>query len=450
MDRGYTVFSSWSPYAASLGAKSARLQAGWAKCDPWANGTYEWAWLDEAVSGLLAVGIQPWLQTSFGNSVYPGGGSPAVGSPLPNSTAALAGWDAWVTALVHRYAPQGINVWEVWNEPNAQRIDANEYATFTLRTAALIRAVQPQAVIRFGVVAGVDVSYGSVVAKHIAAVPGGAALVDEFTYHPYVYNPDSAYSSVSELQQAVQSVLPLVKLSQGENGAPSVGGGYGALVDYNWTECCQAKYFARRLVRDNSLGIFSSAFSMVDLCYEGSDGKIDVNHKGLLLADCYTPGYPVVRPKVAYSVVQHIAAVFDATLLHFKGRYSGSSINFTAVDAMTGAAPPFSTAQGLWASATGQLLLAVWNSSGTPVDAGEIANSYLNITVSISGAPLPNPATVAWGYVDLAQGMVYTPPVGTARGSTGAGGATTSLHFDMVPIQDYPTLVADTSLLHLA
>ncbi len=41
------------------------------------------------MEGALAAGVEPWLQLSFGNPAYAGGGSAAVGSPLPAGAAAL-------------------------------------------------------------------------------------------------------------------------------------------------------------------------------------------------------------------------------------------------------------------------------------------------------------------------------------------------------------------------
>ena len=248
LDRGYTNFSSWSPFLGPLGATALRMQAGWARCDPRGDGAYEWAWLDAAVDGALAAGVQPWLQLSFGNGAVPGGGEASVGSPLPAGAAALAAWSAWARALVARYEPRGINVYEIWNEPNIQHISAANYTDFALLTAAAVRAVAPAARLRVGVVAGADAAYAAAIAARVArAPPGSAALFDEFSYHPYVYNPDSAYPEVAEVRAALDAGgLAHVALVQGENGAPSVGGGYGALTAYNWTQCSQAKWFARR------------------------------------------------------------------------------------------------------------------------------------------------------------------------------------------------------------
>ena len=71
MDRDYTIFKNWQEYLAPLGAKQIRLQAGWAKCEK-EKGVYNFEWLDKIVDGVLASGVESWLQTSYGNALYGG------------------------------------------------------------------------------------------------------------------------------------------------------------------------------------------------------------------------------------------------------------------------------------------------------------------------------------------------------------------------------------------
>ena len=72
-DRNYTIYRNFERFVEPLGAKRARLQGGWHRCDP--NGTaastgeYNWAWLDEAVFSLHAKDIKPWIELSYGNHV---------------------------------------------------------------------------------------------------------------------------------------------------------------------------------------------------------------------------------------------------------------------------------------------------------------------------------------------------------------------------------------------
>eukprot|EP01044_Picomonas_judraskeda_P023194 COSAG03_NODE_6008_length_1131_cov_20.359496_1_plen_146_part_10 len=105
MDRNLTVFGDYAMHLPRLGAKRARLQCGWGRCDRTGQGApYNWGWLDEAVFGLAAMGVRPWLELSYGNPHYAGGGANGPGAAVPNGSVALAAWGEWVAAVAERYA----------------------------------------------------------------------------------------------------------------------------------------------------------------------------------------------------------------------------------------------------------------------------------------------------------------------------------------------------------
>lgn len=80
------MYDSYAALLAPIGAKRARLQCGWGRCDPNGTGVFNWAWLDEAVFGIARQGIKPWLELSYGNAAYQGGGANGPGMRLN------AGW----------------------------------------------------------------------------------------------------------------------------------------------------------------------------------------------------------------------------------------------------------------------------------------------------------------------------------------------------------------------
>jgi hypothetical protein len=469
LDRGFTNFSAWAPYLGPLGASAVRLQAGWARCEPRAGGAYDWAWLDAAVDGALAVGVEPWLQLSFGNPQYADGGSAAVGSPLPSGAAALAAWDAWVRAVVQRFAPRlgsggGGGTWEIWNEPNIQHINASAYAIFALRTAAVVRAAAPRARVRVGAVAGTDAHYAAAFA---AGVAGKGMLLDEFTYHPYDYNPDASYAGVAALRSALDAGgLAHVALAQGESGAPSVGGGYGALTAYNWTQCSQAKWFSRRLLGDSARGIPSSAFSIADLCYGsgssgsssggggGGDGQssISVNHKGLLAADCAAPGFPVLGPKAAYAAVQHVMGAVDGT---FTALPPAAGLRVVVEAAACSALPAAAIYAGAWSSARGELVFALWNASGTPLGAAAASTALCDVTLTLTAAAPPPSGQGAYAGVDVLTGAAFSvvgglaASAGSSSGSSSSESAPLRFVFRALPLSDTPLLLAPPAALRL-
>lgn len=454
MDRNYTIFDKWRTFVNPLGTKHARVQAGWARCEP-VPGQYQWDWLDSIVYGLNASGNAAWLQVSYGNPAYVGGGTPEASSPLPSGAAALNAWAAWVTALVTRYS-EIVSTFEIWNEPNCQNISADDFAIFTQSTAAVIKSARSDASVRFGVLCGVDTHYASDLLLALNH-SGGVKLVDTLTYHPYAYNPDSVYASVEELASIVKSFAPHVTLAQGENGAPSVGGGYGALVDYNWTECSQAKWFLRRLLADGARSLPSNAFTMADLCYV-VNGKIDVNHKGLLETNCSDKS--IVRPKLAYSAVQRVTSVFTDALLPASVVYPTGNID-VVIGGSTSCSGSADTAtlsddsvvsSYVWAAAdgSGQLAIALWQNSSTPSNAGLLNASFLSVNISVSLAAMPGSAVHLQAYdyvgVDMLTGTVFSLPSAEPV-SYLQHAPRVQLGFTGVPVSDWPVLIVSKTMI---
>ena len=98
LDRDLAKFSAYKDYLPKLGIRSIRLQCGWAKCEK-EKGRYDFAWLDEPVDFALAHGLNPVLETDYGNPLYKGGGGRDLAAGFPYGEEGLAAWDCWVDAL---------------------------------------------------------------------------------------------------------------------------------------------------------------------------------------------------------------------------------------------------------------------------------------------------------------------------------------------------------------
>ena len=116
LNRDLAVWDNYKAYLKPLGVKKIRLQAGWAKCEK-TQGVYDWKWLDDIIDYAVANGLEPWLQPSYGNPIYPGGGGKGLLNSLMTSPEAYAAWDKWVEALAVRYKDR-VKEWEIWNEPD--------------------------------------------------------------------------------------------------------------------------------------------------------------------------------------------------------------------------------------------------------------------------------------------------------------------------------------------
>jgi len=378
MDRDYTIYANWREHLGPLGVKKARIQSGWAKTEK-ERGVYDWAWVDEIVPDMVDQGVEPWVCLCYGNPIYPGGGGIGLGGGLISSEEALQAWERYVAAFVDRYA-EYVDEWELWNEPRTGRGEGSvQYAKFVIRTAETIRKRQPNAEILFAAGGAFDTTFAKEVLEHLRE-QDKLDLVNTIIYHPYKYNPDESYDSALALRKIAKSFAPHIGIRQGENGAPSRPGSFGAIAKNEWTERSQAKWALRRLLGDLGRDIPSSYFAICDMRY-----PTRINYKGLLAINA---DRTVHHKKIGYYAVQHLTAVFDDTVKRVK--------DFEARIAGGGEDSKFS-AFG-YRGSDGGSLVTLWRSSDTPGKRPDLER----LTLTFDHAGFEKPVLI-----DLLTGRVY-------------------------------------------
>ena len=432
LDRDFADYDQYKEYLVPLGIKLLRMQGGWAKTEK-VKAVYDWAWLDHIVNDATNRGLKPWLQTSYGNTIYKGGGGSNLGAGMPVSKEALDAYYKWVAAMVTRYKDK-VKDWEVWNEPNFgdNTINSPEMiADFNVHTASVIKKIQPDAKISGLALGHIGLEFAERFFKRIGKRK--MKLFDNITYHDYAYNPDGNYHEVYLLRKALDKYAPAMKLRQGENGAPSeAGAGRGALWDYDWTELTQAKWDIRRMLGNLGHDIECSIFGIIEMAY--TNGPINkLNFKGIIKSDSTKK---VIRPKTAYYALQHVTAVFDNSLERIKG------LVFT--HNMEGAKPnefkySYSTDRSLAVygyrnKISGKQLSSIWMDEHIPADDNKV--KLLNF--SFTNADFENPV-----FVDMITGGVYEIPAvnWSKKGNT--------YSFKNIPVYDAPILIADKSLVSI-
>ncbi len=434
LDRDLTDYEQYKEYLAPLGIKRLRMQAGWAKTEK-VKGQYDFAWLDKIINDAHQRGLQPWLETSYGNPIYPGGGGINLSAGIPTSPEALQAWDKWITALVTRYKDK-VTDWEVWNEPNFGDNETNkprDVAELNIRTAEIIKRLQPEAKISGLSMGHIDLNYADTFFKTIYE-KGKMYLFDNMTYHDYVYNPDANYGRVADLRQVLDKYAPNVKLRQGENGCPSFsGGGRGALGNYDWSELSQAKWNTRRMLGDLGHDIESSILGIIDMSYGVTSGPITrLNVKGIIESDSTKRA---IRPKMAYYAMQNVTSVFDHQLMRIKNLHDTHNLNapVKADEVKYNKGTDRSLAvYGYEAKNSGKQLFTIWVDEYIPTN----TNKVRNINFSVLNGKLEKPV-----YVDILTGGVFEIPENqiVRQGNL--------ITFRGLPVYDAPILIADLSIL---
>ena len=264
MDREHADWRAVRGYVAPLGIGRVRQQAGWARCekDP---GMYDFAYLDQCVFDAQKMGVKVWMELSYGNPRYEGGGGRHLNAGFPSSEEGLKAWDNWVRAMAEHY--KGVVVdWCVWNEPNGKSSgNTIEQATdFAVRTAEILREVIPDAHIDAFALTEADPEWIEPFVKELKK-RGKAHLFNTIAYHHYKHNPDKGYEEIEESRKIIAKYTPNLKLKQGEGGTQSEWCRNGALGNTFWNEHTQAKYDLRRSLGDLGHGDDTEVFHLCDL-----------------------------------------------------------------------------------------------------------------------------------------------------------------------------------------
>jgi hypothetical protein len=411
LDRDFADYQEYKEYIVPLGIKTIRLQGGWAKTEK-VKGVYDFTWLDTIIEDALGRGVNILLETDYGNPIYEGGGGADLAGGFPTSEAALAAWDRWVEAMATRYKGK-VRDWAMWNEPDInKKHKPADIAAFDIRTAEIIKRVIPDARIAGLSLASSKPKLLEDCLKALAE-KGKVDLFYWFIYHGYEFNPDNSYPKVEELKATLAKYSSKAKMRQGENGCPSELTTKFALSKHPWTESSQCKWDLRRMLGDLGHDVESAVFTICDFNHAGRE----INRKGLLHA---TADKKVDKIKPVYYAVQNCVAVFDDTL----ERIPNPSISVT-YDKST-AAFAYRNKQ------SGQLLVVLWDNSGTPDDTFVTRPAQ----VILKDLPLQEPV-----WVDLVSGGIYEIP---ANRVIRADQTTT---FKDLSLYDSPILLAEKKLV---
>ena len=431
LDRDFARFSAYRDYLPQLGIRSIRLQGGWAKCEK-TKGRYDFAWLDESVDFARAHGLNPVLETDYGNPLYKGGGGRDLAAGFPYGEEGLAAWDRWVDALSKHFAGR-VRDWAMWNEPDignpadttavGGHHTPENIAAFNVRTAKTIRRNIPDARIAGLSLATNDPAFNEACFKAFGADVG---LFWRFIYHGYVPAPEQSYANVKTLNALCAKYAPHATMWQGENGAPSEMPGNGlALNHIAWSEISQAKWDMRRMLGDFIHGVPSSVFTICDYYHPGRG----IGSYGLLRADS---ACNVVAVKKAFFAVRNVVTVFDSSVARVPRRVSSPERTLWLYEYARRGHPLFV----FWTCGAYRKTAKGWEMNyQKPSD--DCATHP--VVIDHPGAPMREPVLL-----DLLSGEVCAVP--RACVLTRAGGTT----YACIPAYDSPCVLTERAALDIA
>lgn len=413
LDRDFAYYDNYKEYLGNLGVKHARFQSGWAKTEK-RKWVYDFSWLDIVIDDCRSRGIQPWMNTVYGNPIYDGGGDMQSSSKLPYTEEALLAWDAYVRSLVTHFRTR-VFEWEIWNEIDHGKFNASSperYAEFYIRTAQIIREIQPEGKIIALALAGVgDTKFVRGFLDYMKE-KGRIQLIDKVSFHGYPNNPDTGFEKSRELINLLKQYDERIVAFQGETGCPSTKGSSGALSGYPFSELSQAKWDLRRAVAHIGRGIQFSLFTLSEFNYLGNK----LNTKGKLKID---EKLSVIYAKQSYYGYQNLTSFFDSTIIaidpaSFSVKTDSASVIYAFVDSKKELA-----------------VMAYWNSGSIPSERVITQNALIRLKSAKFKSPV---------LVDVRTGLVYHIPKSAINQVNG--------YFEFqVPIYDSPLLICDKKFM---
>ena len=418
LDRDYAVYDHYKKYLGPLGAKKIRLQSGWAKTEK-VKGVYDFNWMDNVVDDALRQGVQPWIQISYGNPIYPGAGGIGLGEGLITSEEGFTAWEKYVAALVDRYKDR-VKEWEIWNEADLKTngVSQGDYLKLFMRTAPVVRKSQPDAFIVGLALAHVNETKLVTDFLDYLKSTHQLNLVNAITIHGYPENPDATLKSLLQYKDLVKTYAPGLQVWQGESGCPSSYGSSGALGKYPWTETSQAKWDIRRALMHIGNQVPFSLFTMSEYTYNSTRQK-GLNTKGILkVKDDLTIAYA----KPVYRAYQNLTSTFDATLI---------PINYEVINITDSIKYTIATFQH---NKTRKVVKAVWLSSAIPQD----TDQYQTVTLKFNKGDFSEQPV----YANVLNSDVYSISQKHIKNVNGTTAVT-------VQIYDAPVLIGDRSVIYL-
>lgn len=412
LDRDLADWDAYKGCLEPLGIRRIRLQGGWNRTEK-KQGEYDFAWLDHIVDDAINRGLEVCLETSYNNRLYEPGGATGPGGKLPSGDQTLAAWDRWVEAMVRRYSAKGVKEWMMYNEPNLNKANTyDDIVANNIRTAQIIKRVDPEAKVGAFVLAGLNVKMLEELLTRIRD-QGKLDLFEWAIYHGYSGNPDRLNPGMDALHAMLDRVAPNIRPWQGEAGCASEAVQY-ALSGIDWTEYSHAKWNARRMLCDIGHDVESSVFTISDLSYH----KDFISRYGLLKTN---PDNSIIKVKTAYYTVQNVVSVFNDALT----RAADYKLTITGTEKLL-------TWFAFRDRETGLDVVTFWDGTELPSNASNIEP----VDLEIEGGRFESPV-----WIDTITGNIYEIPAERIQREGDV------IRFTDVPMYDAPGVITDRSLL---
>jgi hypothetical protein len=199
----------------AIGITSVRLDADWGGVQYGGPATYDWQGLDQVITSVRAAGMSVDLIIDGCPAWAAKPGTAGYASPPPASAAQFATYAAAVAA---RYAPQGVSMYEIWNEPNNAGFwsPKPDPAAYTADLKAAYASIKKAAPSVFVIAAGLapeandGTNINAITYLQDMYAHSAKGSFDALGYHPYSYpalpNTYQSWSGWSQMNATTPSI----------------------------------------------------------------------------------------------------------------------------------------------------------------------------------------------------------------------------------------------------
>ncbi len=305
----------------SLGASWIRFDVDWSNIQPQDANHYTWARYDKIAQAASAHHLKMLGVLAY-TPVWAHSSSCQNAQCPPKNAADFASFAA---AAAARYAPMGVQAWEVWNEPNTATFwqggaSPTGYTALLQATYTAIKLANPQALVITGGVSPQANGNGNVSELDFLQgiyKAGGKGFFDAVAVHPYTFpmvpsdSTGQAWSRMSQTGVSLRSIMTangdaVKKIWITEFGAPTGGSGPSANEE-NYATVHDTWHVDEQLQAD-MMQRAAQLYKMYDwvgplLWYSykdaGTDQSNSQNFFGLLRADgSHKPAYDAFKKAV--------------------------------------------------------------------------------------------------------------------------------------------------------
>lgn len=207
---------------ASLNIGWIRIDVAWNEVQPNSASVYDWGNVDRVIAAVTARNMKVLATLDYTPAWARSSSCPSSPDCEPANPGQFA---TFAAAAVSRYESEGVDHWEIWNEPNfgfwQPSPNVEDYLTLLKASYTVIKAIQPTSIVMTGGLAPAadgENSISPITFLTELYADGGEPYFDAVGMHPYSYPALPSYFATWNAWSQMASTTPSIRSVMAANG----------------------------------------------------------------------------------------------------------------------------------------------------------------------------------------------------------------------------------------